>query len=187
MMTNKPPTLPILAFPDPILLQKSKPIPSGGEESQTNIAELAAAMRATMLAASGVGLAAPQVGHSIRLIIADVSPNKDAPLAVVNPRIIKAEGRQTSEEGCLSLPGGLTAPVERAARVTVDGADLQGRRFSIDAEGLLAVCLQHEIDHLNGVLFFHRISRLRRARLLAKYNKARREEEKTANPDALPD
>ena len=125
-----------------------------------------------MYAAPGVGLAAPQVGVSERLIVLDVR-NKEGTtglITLINPEIIEAEGRVVEEEGCLSLPG-ITEDVPRAERVLVRGHDLDEREREIEAEGLLAVALQHEIDHLEGILFIDRISRLKRGIIQRKMRK----------------
>jgi peptide deformylase len=129
-------------------------------------------MAETMYAAPGVGLAAPQVGVSERLIVVDVKNTKDETglITLINPEIIEAEGHVVEEEGCLSLPG-ITEDVPRAERVLVRGHDLNEREREIEAEGLLAVALQHEIDHLEGILFIDRISRLKRGIIQRKMRK----------------
>lgn len=129
-------------------------------------------MTETMYAAPGVGLAAPQVGISERLIVVDVRNTKGAKglITLINPEIIEAEGRVVEEEGCLSLPG-ITENVPRAVRIVVKGHDLDEREREIEAEGLLAVVLQHEIDHLEGILFIDRISRLKRGIIQRKIRK----------------
>ena len=161
------PILPIIKYPHPVLRRRASTIAVVDDAVRT----LAANMRDTMLAASGLGLAAPQVGVSRRLIITEVGE----PLALVNPRIIASEGAARREEGCLSIPG-FVAEVERAGRVIVEALDVHGKTCRIDADGLLAICLQHEIDHLNGVLFIDHLSKLKRERLLAKYRKLRAQE-----------
>ncbi|MYL82708.1 peptide deformylase [Desulfovibrio aerotolerans] len=153
-------TLEILKYPNPILARKAAPVPAVTPE----IRELAAGMAEAMYANQGVGLAAPQVGASLRLIVIDLSgPDKrEALMTLVNPVITAASGEQEDEEGCLSVRSYRTV-VKRAATVTVTAQDLDGNPFAIEADELLAVCLQHEIDHLEGVLFIDRISRLKRA------------------------
>jgi peptide deformylase len=133
---------------------------------------LAEDMTETMYAAPGVGLAAPQVGVSERLIVLDVRNREGTTglITLINPEIIEAEGRVVEEEGCLSLPG-ITENVVRAERVLVRGHDLDEREQEIEAEGLLAVALQHEIDHLEGILFIDRISRLKRGIIQRKMRK----------------
>ena len=150
----------ILKYPNPILARKAEPIPAVTPE----IRELAAGMAEAMYANQGVGLAAPQVGASIRMIVIDLSgPDKrEALMTLVNPVVTAASGEQEDEEGCLSVRSYRTV-VKRAATVTVTAQDLDGNPLTIEADELLAVCLQHEIDHLEGVLFIDRISRLKRA------------------------
>jgi len=125
-----------------------------------------------MYAAPGVGLAAPQVGVSERLIVLDVRNREGTTglITLINPEIIEAEGQVVEEEGCLSLPG-ITENVPRAVRIVVKGHDLDEREREIEAEGLLAVVLQHEIDHLEGILFIDRISRLKRGIIQRKIRK----------------
>ena len=125
----------------------------------------------TMYGAEGVGLAAPQVGISRRVIVVDVHDGEVEPFALVNPRVVESS-RETEkgEEGCLSIPG-LTAAVERAAHVAVEGLDREGNPLRVEGGGLLARCLQHEIDHLDGVLFIDRVSPLKRKMLLQKWRK----------------
>lgn len=130
----------------------------------------------TMYEAEGVGLAAPQVGISHRLIVVDVREEGGEPFALVNPRIVESSaGRERGEEGCLSIPG-LVSVVERAERVVVEGLDREGNPLRVEGTGLLGRCLQHEIDHLDGVLFIDRISPLKRNMLLKKWKKMEREE-----------
>jgi peptide deformylase len=155
------PLLSILKYPDPELRKISEPIRSFDQ----NLADLAADLRETMLAAPGVGLAAPQVGRPVRLIVVDWSDEDEgygaSTLALVNPRTIEADGRLTYNEGCLSVTD-LQSKVERAERVKVAAQDLEGQPFVVEAEGRRAVILQHEMDHLDGVLFIDRLSRIKR-------------------------
>jgi peptide deformylase len=152
--------LEILKYPHPVLAKKAEPV----AEITDAIRELAAGMAEAMYANQGIGLAAPQVGASLRLIVIDLSgPDKrEALMTLVNPVITAASGEQEDEEGCLSVRSYRTK-VRRAANVTVTALDLAGQPLTIEADELLAVCLQHEIDHLDGVLFIDRISRLKRA------------------------
>ena len=137
---------------------------------------LAADMLETMVAEGGIGLAATQIGIDKRIIVtAPFEGQHETPLILVNPEIRDQSGETTTEEGCLSLPG-VRANVKRAARVVVVGRDETGAPLTIRAEGLFAVCLQHEIDHLDGVLFVRSLSRLRFALALAKYRKLRARE-----------
>lgn len=125
----------------------------------------------TMYDAQGIGLAAPQVGISRRLIVVDVNEPDQVPFAMLNPRIVESsEDRERGEEGCLSIPG-ITGVVDRPLRVVVEGLDRAGKPLRIEADGMLARCLQHEIDHLDGVLFIDRLSALKRRMVLAKWRK----------------
>ena len=168
--------LPILFVPDPRLRTKAKPVAAGDAQ----IAALAERMLATMYKAPGIGLAAPQVGELVRLVVIDVHPDdKPDPMVLVNPAIIAASKElATREEGCLSLPNQF-ADVTRPARVKVRWHDLAGAKHEIEADGLLSACLQHELDHLDGVLFVDHVSALKRnmlLRKLAKELRAQREE-----------
>ncbi|MGE4297467.1 MAG: peptide deformylase [Desulfovibrionaceae bacterium] len=151
--------LTIRTYPDPVLAQKAAEI---GEMTPA-LRELAANMAETMYGDSGIGLAAPQVGESIRMVVVDVTgpENKAGLMTLINPRIVASEGEVDSEEGCLSLPN-LRCTVTRKERVTVQALDLDGKSVTIEADELLAVCLQHELDHLDGVILVDRISRLKR-------------------------
>jgi peptide deformylase len=164
--------LPILIVPDPRLRQKARPV---GEGDGDAVRALAPRMLATMYAAPGIGLAAPQVGVGLRLVVLDVGPReKPAPMVLVNPEIVAASAeRAVREEGCLSLPGQF-AEVERPARVKLRWRELDGTRREMEADGLLGVCLQHEIDHLDGVLFVDHLSALKRNMLLRKLAKEQR-------------
>jgi peptide deformylase len=158
----------IRVYPDSILQVKAAEI----EQIDGRLIRLADEMAETMYAAPGVGLAAPQVGVSERLIVVDVRHPEGVKelITLINPEIIEVEGRVVEEEGCLSLPG-VRENVTRAARVLVRGHDLNEREREIEAEGLLAVALQHEIDHLEGILFIDRISRLKRGIIQRKMRK----------------
>ena len=171
-------TLPILFVPDPTLRARCRPV--GPQDTET-VRALLPRMFATMYQAPGIGLAAPQVGEKLRFLVVDVHPEeKPQPLALINPEIIaRSTELATREEGCLSLPGQF-AEITRPARVKVRYLDATGARQEIEAEGLLAACLQHEIDHLDGVLFVDHLSALKRnmiLRRLAKELRQRREEE----------
>jgi peptide deformylase len=152
--------LAILKYPHPVLAAKAAPVLVVDQD----VRELAAAMAVAMYEHQGVGLAAPQVGRSLRLVVIDLSgPEKrEALMTLVNPVVTAAAGEQEDEEGCLSVRDYRTN-VKRAATVTVTATDLDGNPLCLEADGLLAVCLQHEIDHLDGVLFIDHISRLKRA------------------------
>jgi peptide deformylase len=179
MPPTAPDTIPILIAPDPILKAKAKPI---GRADDDTIRDLAAKMLASMYLAPGIGLAAPQVGHSLRLITIDLmADNKPAPMTLINPEIVAlADELATREEGCLSLPGQY-AEVTRPARCKVRYLDLTGARREVEADGLLNACLQHEIDHLEGILFVDHLSALKRniiMRRLAKEQRQKRDDEK---------
>ena len=138
---------------NPILRQTSKPV----ENITKSIKKLVADMFETMYADNGIGLAAPQIAKKKRVIIIDLQTKKSKPITLINPEIISSRGETESEEGCLSCPG-LTAVVKRAADVVAQGYDMNGNLIEIKAEGLLAIALQHEIDHLNGILFIDRLT-----------------------------
>jgi peptide deformylase len=161
---------PLIILPDPLLRQASKPI----ERFDADVKRLAADMLETMYDAPGIGLAAIQVGIDRRMLVVDVAREGEekAPLVVINPEIVaSSDARSVYEEGCLSIPD-YYAEVERPAEVTVNFFDVAGKPQSVKAEGLLATCLQHEIDHLNGVLFIDHISRLKREMVVKKFTKA---------------
>jgi peptide deformylase len=162
-------TLPILLVPDPRLRAKARAVgPADGDA----VRDLAPRMLATMYAAPGIGLAAPQIGIGLRLFVVDLQKNDTPdPLVLVNPEITaESEEIAVREEGCLSLPGQY-ADVARPARVRMRYLDLGGAKREIEADGLLAACLQHEFDHLNGVLFVDHLSALKRNMLLRKLAK----------------
>lgn len=161
--------LPILEYPDPRLKKVAATVTAFTPE----IAKLVRDMAETMYAAPGVGLAATQVDVHKRVIVIDISETKDDLLVLVNPEIVAAEGEAECEEGCLSVPG-YYDKVTRAARVTVRAQDARGETFERTAEGLLAVCIQHEMDHLLGKVFVDYLSPLKRARLAAKQRKKQR-------------
>src|SRR5512145_3031543 len=166
---------PVLQFPDRRLREVSKPIEAVTDE----IRALARDMLDVMYDEPGIGLAAPQLGFPVRLVVVDVhwteEGNERNPRVLVNPEIVHAEGRITWNEGCLSVPD-FQAEVERAERVRLRATDLDGNPLEIDAEGLEAVCFQHELDHLEGVLFIDRISRLKRSMYVRKRTKQLRQE-----------
>ncbi len=168
--------LKILEYPDPRLRITAALVPAVTGE----IRQLAADMLETMYAAPGVGLAATQVDRHIRLIVLDISETRDQPYVLINPEIVAREGVETGDEGCLSVPG-ITEAVERAARVRVRALDTAGKSIEFEADGMLAVCIQHEMDHLVGKLFVDYLSELKRQRLKKRVAKARRQEV-TASP-----
>lgn len=158
--------LPILHYPDPRLHTKAVPVAHVDER----IRQLVADMAETMYAAPGVGLAATQVNVHERVIVVDVSEDKSGLLALINPEIIAREGEQTCEEGCLSVPG-IYDTVTRSERVRVRALNEKGDPYEFDAEGLLAVCVQHEIDHLEGKVFVEYLSQLKQNRIKTKLAK----------------
>ncbi len=160
----------ILHFPDPRLRIQAKPVEKFDDELRTLIDD----MLETMYAAPGVGLAATQVDQHIRLLVADVSEDQDAPHVFVNPRITTKDGVSVHDEGCLSFPG-IYEQVERAEHIIVEAQDGFGESFTLEADGLMAVCVQHEIDHLNGKLFVDYISELKRGRIRKKMLKQQRQ------------
>jgi len=145
--------LPIIYEENPILHRPSQPVATITDDILILIDD----MFETMNQSNGIGLAAPQVGKNIRVIIVDIQQQKPKPFALINPEIVHAEGEELYEEGCLSCPG-LSGIVKRAAKVTVLGLDENGDNIKIDADKLLAVVLQHEIDHLDGILFIDRLN-----------------------------
>ncbi|MFT5162429.1 MAG: peptide deformylase [Alteromonadaceae bacterium] len=159
----------VLRFPDKRLRNVAKPITQITPQLQTIIDN----MFETMEVEKGVGLAATQVDIHQRLIVIDVSAERDQPIVLINPEIIASEGSQTSKEGCLSVPDQY-AKVERAEKVTVKALDREGNEFTLDGEELLSVCIQHEIDHLNGKLFVDYLSPLKRERIRKKLEKEAR-------------
>ncbi len=161
--------LPILRYPDPRLKKIAAPV----TKIDDGIRRLAADMAETMYEAPGIGLAATQVDVHKRVIVIDVSENKDQLLVLVNPEILADEGVQVGEEGCLSVPG-VYDKVERAERVTVRYLDLDGVEQTLAAEGLLAVCIQHEMDHLQGTVFVDHLSQLKQTRIRSKLAKQAR-------------
>lgn len=168
--------LPILSFPDPRLRTIAQPVKDITDE----IRQLVADMFETMYQAPGIGLAATQVDQHIQLIVMDISENKDQPLVFINPKLTPlTEEKQPYEEGCLSVPQ-IYDKVERPSRVKIEALNLAGEKMEIDAEGLLAVCIQHEMDHLNGKLFVDYLSPLKRQRAREKVEKVVRQREKVA-------
>jgi len=158
--------LEVLRFPDPKLRKKAVPV----ETVNSKIQALARDMLETMYAESGIGLAATQVNVQKRVVVMDLSEQHNEPMYLINPEIIESEGTEQSQEGCLSVPGYFDF-VERAEKVTCRYLDLDGEKRQIDADGLLAICIQHEIDHLNGKLFIDYLSPLKRQRLRKKLEK----------------
>ena len=163
------PPLPILMPPNPVLRAKTRKV---GPDDMERMRALVPQMLAAMYAAPGIGLAAPQVGVALRLAVVDLQPDDaPAPIVLVNPEVTRvSEEWAVREEGCLSLPGQY-ADVSRPARVVVRYTDLDGKAQELEAEGLLAACVQHEIDHLDGVLFVDHLSALKRNMILRRLAK----------------
>jgi peptide deformylase len=160
------PILNILRYPDPRLYQKAEPVTEVDESVRVLVADMAK----TMYAAPGMGLAATQVDVHKRIVVIDASETRDRLLVLINPEIVAREGIQYCEEGCLSVPG-IYEAVERAERVTVRALGLDGQPFTLAAGGMLAVCIQHELDHLEGKVFVDYLSRLKQQRIRAKLQK----------------
>jgi peptide deformylase len=161
--------LDILEFPDPRLRTVAAPI----SNVTGKIASLADNMLETMYAAPGIGLAASQVNMHLRMLVVDISEDNTSPLILINPQIITSEGEITTNEGCLSIPG-FYEPVFRAEKIEVSAVDREGNPFTLAAEDLLAVCIQHEMDHLEGILFIDHLSKLKRNMALKKLDKMRK-------------
>ena len=156
----------ILHFPDPRLRTVARPV----EEVDARIQQITDDMLETMYDAPGIGLAATQVDVHERIIVIDISESKDSPLILINPQITHKEGIEVMEEGCLSVPG-FYEPVERASRITMQALDREGNSYEIETDGLLAVCIQHEIDHLDGKVFVDYLSPLKQQRISKKLQK----------------
>lgn len=163
------PLRPILRFPDPRLKKIAAPV----TKIDDSIRRLAGDLAETMYEAPGIGLAATQVDVHLRVIAIDASETRDQLLVIINPELVESDGVQVGEEGCLSVPG-IYDKVERAERVVVRYLDLDGNKKSISADGLLAVCLQHEMDHLDGRVFVEHLSLLKQNRIKAKLVKQSR-------------
>ncbi|HWX79660.1 MAG TPA: peptide deformylase [Steroidobacteraceae bacterium] len=160
----------ILEYPDPRLRKKAESVAIVDDA----VRQLAADLLETMYAANGVGLAATQVDVHKRMIVLDVSESRDQPLVLINPEILKSEGQAINEEGCLSLPG-IYDKLSRATNIRVRALDRAGCAFERDADGLLAVCIQHEMDHLEGKVFVDYLSELKRQLIRRRLEKERRQ------------
>jgi peptide deformylase len=163
--------LKILEFPDPRLRTKATPVAAVDDDLRKLIGD----MFETMYAAPGIGLAATQVDVHQRLLVTDVSVDKDDPYVLINPEILEKEGVVATDEGCLSVPG-YYEEVERAEHIKVRFLDREGAEVELDVHGLLAVCIQHEIDHLDGKLFVDYLSEAKRTRIRKKLEKERRQQ-----------
>ena len=160
----------ILEFPDPRLRTIAAPV----RQVDASIRQLIDDMFETMYAAPGIGLAATQVDYHKRLVVMDVSEDKSKPLVLINPEIIERSGELEIEEGCLSVPGVFDTPTVRSENVRVRALGRDGKPFELEASGLLAICIQHEIDHLDGKLFVDYLSELKRNRIRRKLEKDKR-------------
>ena len=167
--------LTILNYPDPRLHTVAKPV----HDVNNDIRKLIADMAETMYAAPGIGLAATQVDKHIQLLLVDTSKEQNNLQVFINPKIVAKTGEQEYEEGCLSVPG-IYETVIRAEKITVEALDANGKKFKLNAEGLLAVCIQHEMDHLLGKVFVEYLSPLKRNRIRAKMVKHNREIERNS-------
>ncbi|WP_456413210.1 peptide deformylase [Thiolapillus sp.] len=161
--------LDILKFPDARLRNSAKPV----DTVDKTVQKLVDDMLETMYEAPGIGLAATQVGVARQVVVIDISEERDDPLVLINPEILEASGEEEMEEGCLSVPGYFDK-VKRAERIKMKALDRDGNEFVRDLDGLLAVCVQHEIDHLHGKLFVDYLSRLKRERIRKKLEKEAR-------------
>lgn len=166
-------SLSILNYPDPRLHKVAKPV----SEVDDSIRQLINDMAETMYAAPGIGLAATQVDRHIQLIVIDTTKEQDNLQVFINPKIVAKSGHQEYEEGCLSVPG-VYEKVTRAENITVEALDRDGEKFTLEADGLLAVCIQHEMDHLQGKVFVEYLSQLKRTRIKTKMLKHQREIER---------
>ena len=160
----------ILEYPDPRLRKKAEPLATVDDA----VRQLADDLLETMYSANGVGLAATQVDVHKRMIVLDVSESRDQPLVLINPEILKLEGKAINEEGCLSLPG-IYDKLPRATNIRVRALGRDGQPFELDADGLLAVCIQHEIDHLEGKVFVDYLSELKRQLIRRRLEKERKQ------------
>lgn len=170
---NTMPLLEVLHFPDERLRTVAQPV----DKITADIKQIAADMIETMYDEEGVGLAATQVNIHQRIVVIDVSAERDQPLALINPTILDSSGVEVSEEGCLSVPD-TNAEVERAEFVTLQYQDLDGETHTVEADGLFAVCIQHELDHLKGKLFIDYLSPFKQKRIKAKLEKLQRQSKK---------
>jgi len=169
----------ILEYPDPRLRTKAQPV----TRFDATLGTLIDDMLETMYAAPGIGLAATQVDVHQRVVVIDISPEHNEPLVLVNPEILEREGEASSEEGCLSVPG-IFDEIRRATSIRLRAQDRNGERFERNVDGILAVCIQHEMDHLQGKLFVDYLSDLKRERIRKKLDKDRRERSSKAPASA---
>jgi len=164
--------LEILHFPDPRLRKKAQPVDKVDDQIRQTVSD----MLETMYVAPGIGLAATQVDIQQQIIVMDVSDNKDAPICLINPQIVDKDGEEEMQEGCLSVPG-IFENVLRAGKITAKALDEHGKSVTYEVDGLLAVCIQHEMDHLNGKLFVDYLSPLKRQRIKKKLLKQQKQQD----------
>lgn len=162
--------LDILQFPDPRLRTVAKPV----QQIDKDIRRMVADMYETMYEKQGLGLAATQVNIHLRIFTMDLSEKRDEPMCVINPEILHMEGKQDDFHGCLSVGGGISDKLERAAKLRFRGMDLEGKIAEWDVDGVAAICVQHEVDHLNGILFIDHLSRMKQERIRKKLEKLQR-------------
>jgi len=174
--------LTILEYPDPRLRIKAAPV----ERVDAELVLVIADMLETMYAAPGIGLAATQVDVHKRVAVVDVSEDKSQPLVFINPEIIERSGSLEIEEGCLSVPGVFDTPTARSEKIRVRALGRDGKPFELEADGLLAICIQHELDHLEGKLFVDYLSELKRNRIRKKLEKEKRNRPATADAVRTP-
>lgn len=159
----------VVIYPDPILVKKTKMV----EEITVKTKTIIANMIETMYAQNGIGLAANQVGINLRILVIDISSKRNQAMALINPKLVESNGKSTATEGCLSFPG-IEAEVTRADSIKIEATNIDGEKITINADGLKARCLQHEMDHLDGEVFIKQMSRLKQERVrttLTKYKK----------------
>lgn len=169
--------LDILHFPDPRLRNQAQPV----EQVDDSVRQLVDDMFETMYQAPGIGLAATQVNDPRRVVVVDISEDQNEPLCLINPEILAKQGVEEMDEGCLSVPG-IYEKVSRANQVTVRALDRDGNSIEFEAEGLIAVCIQHELDHLDGKLFIDYLSNLKRQRIRKKLEKESRQKQSGQDP-----
>ncbi len=174
--------LTILEYPDPRLRTRAQPV----EAIDDSLRSLVDDLFETMYAAKGIGLAATQVDRHLRLLVTDVSPDRSDPRVFINPQVIERAGSTEAEEGCLSVPGIYDTLRARAERIRVRALCRDGQPFELEADGLLGVCIQHEMDHLDGKLFVDYLSELKRNRIRKKLEKERRERVPAGAPVRTP-
>jgi peptide deformylase len=160
----------ILEYPDPRLKQKTKPLETFDDSTQKMVEDMFDTLYS---GPNNAGLAAPQIGLIERITVIDISPDRKQPLCLINPEIIKAEGTFENQEGCLSFPE-LFITVQRSEYIRFKALDRNGEPYEMDADGLLSICVQHELDHLDGIVFVDRLSPLKKQRALKKLEKLRR-------------